>query len=207
MARRTFSDILGYVLERLGNRSDATSDLREAWINDALLFVANRYEHPGQQGTGTESLTANTGSLTLSVITDLWWPVSLKNSTMGRFLEPDSYQNIERGTKSNGQPSRYCWWGGVFYFNQKAPTTSAVSIEVRYFKKPSWWTTGNSVLSVEYDLAIELQAAINGHMYFRDFENAGSLKALLKDYERDMKLPVREARKDDHNAGLRPRMR
>jgi hypothetical protein len=204
MARRTYADVDGYVLERLGNRTDATTALRAQWINDALLRVANLYECPELHGEATETLSAGSGDLTLSGITDLWWPRLVRvDGTSPRIVEPDNFEHIVRGTRASGTPSRFAWYRGLFYFNTLAPT-GGLTIRIYYHKKPTEWTTGNCVLPQEFDLQVELRAAAIGLEYFREFEKAATLRGLATNDAQEMKLPVIEARFNDYKAGLRP---
>lgn len=204
MARRTFDDVTGYILSKLGNRTDATSAMREQWVNDAVLWCANHYEHKELQGKATETLLATEGTLTPAAA-DLWWPVSLKNMTSGKFLEPDDYENIEEGTKPTSAqgPSDYAWWGGIFYFNSKADTAN-ISIELRYRKLPARWSTGTSPLTEPYDLLIELMGASFGFEHFRLFDLRDQAETRAKRFAREMNLPVLEEKKNDYRAGLRP---
>src|SRR5688572_24652701 len=107
MARRTFTEVDTYLGFNLGNRGDVTSTMRGHWINDALSKVANEYEHPELEGIGDEILVLETDVITPTVITDLWWPVMVKDATTGRMIRPGERERIENIlNKSTGPPTR-----------------------------------------------------------------------------------------------------
>lgn len=205
MARRTYDTIDANLLVRTGNRSEATAARREDWINDALLLCANKYVHPVLQGRATETLTADTDSITPAA-TDIWWPDMLKDVTNGPQIRLASKNDIERiQTKPTGNPARYYWWGGVFYFDRKPSANTSVRID--YLKRPERWSSGESVLGEEYDVLLEMQAIVNALNFFRDFQAAHIAEVQANNYINEMKFPVREARKDDTGRTWTPRLR
>lgn len=203
MARKTFADMQGYVAARLGNRTDVTNTMIEQWLNGALKRISNSYEHKELHGLATETLTAGADSITPAA-TDIWWPVNVKDSTNGPFLKPAERTEIEAlQAKPSGNPVRYHWWGSVFYFDRQPAANT--SIKIWYYKKPAYWTSGNSVLSDEYDDVVEMFASLLGHNHLRDFQGAHFQEVEINNWLADMNLPVLKARMDDYDAHVQPR--
>ena len=203
MARRTFERIDVNLALRTGNRADVTAVMRGEWINDALLKCANEYEHPETEGRGDEPLGIAVDVLTPTVITDLWWPVALKNLTQGRMMRPDDRDRMENVlTKPSSPPSRFYWWGNKFYFDSLS--SAAQDIRVWYRRLPAEWSTGESVLAKVYDIILELYAAENAYNFLREFDKAELAAREAKAYAADMHLPTAQARLNDYKNALVP---
>lgn len=199
MARRVYNDYVGLIQGRLGNRDDATVDLIEWWLNDAVKLAALTFMHPQLQLVTDYVLGATTDTVTP---TDFWWPDALKELTNGRVLWPDDKENIERIlTKPVTPPSRFYWWGGVFTFDTKPAAN--VTIRIWHIKKPTYWTSGVHVLDEEYDPIVEGYAAMLGFKHFRDLENMQAEKKMTDSHAGQMKLPEREAKKLDYQSRVR----
>lgn len=202
MARRTYTRIDANLVLRTGNRTDVTSTMRGEWINDALLKCANEYEHPEMEGVGTEVLALGSDVVTPSVITDLWWPVSVKNVTSGRIVTPGDKERIENQiTKRSGSPAKFYWWNNKFYFDVLA--SAATGVKIWYRKMPAEWTTGEAVLAKIYDIILELYAAENAFNFLREFDKAELCAREAKAYSADMNLPTRSAKLNDYKNGFR----
>jgi hypothetical protein len=206
MARRTFTDIVASVMERLGNRGDATQLLREQWTNDALLKLSSAVPHPELEGY-TEGFVLAGSDMWNPTVSNFWWPKLLKCVSSGKVLEPDNMEHVERvSQKTRSHPSRYYFYQNRFWFNSIAPEETS-DMRLWYYMKPQVWTTGESPLGREFDLAIELYATSIGLGYFREFEKQAIADNDARNYIAELNLASHQARLEDNAAGLRPRLR
>jgi hypothetical protein len=201
MARRTFERIDANLALRVGNRTDVSPIMRSEWINDALLRCSNEYEHPEMEGICIETLVTGTDSIFPITVTDLWWPVMVKNSASGAICRPADRERLEQGiTKTPGPPSRFYWWNNRFYFDSTA--NADIPIKIWYRRLPAEWTTGISVLAKAYDLILELYSSENALNFLREFDKAELAAREAKAYVSDMNLPKRAEKLNDYKTGL-----
>jgi hypothetical protein len=182
MARRIQADFDSEILQRLGNRTDITAVQRGHFLHDGYLRVAKAYDHVELQGTGSESLNLGASHMTMSTLHDVWWPIQVRNNTDDVLIDPEDKDIIESYMLAPGAITQYYWWQGEFWFNALA--TQAISIGLKYKKKPIEIAVGQpSVLDEIFDVLIILRAAKIGFETIRDWESAGQMAGLYREYE------------------------
>lgn len=207
MARRVLADIDAEVLQRLGNRTDITATQRGFFIQDAYLLIAKGFAHKELQGSTTDTIAQGDDTLT-PVVTDLWWPTQIKDTTNGVIIRPEDIEVIDGiQTKVSGAPRSFYWWGGVFTFDTLA--NEDIDVSVKYHVKPVEITSGqSSTLDQIYDQLIILKAAQVGLETARDFEGATEIAKLYRAYIQEHGLiPVYEEKKNDYRNTVKVRMR
>lgn len=204
MARRTFTDADSELLLRLGNRSDATSALREQWLNDAHFKVGKQYEHREIQATENLSLLIATDSVAMPA--DIWWPDWLFNTTDSKPVHDGDRDLIETMTKRTAPPNRFYTWGTSFFFDTLADTGK--TIRLYYIAKPARWSgTDNLPYDEVYDQIVMLWATKISLVALRDLEEADAIGKEIGMYVAQNKLPTREQKKNDQNTGIQVRFR
>lgn len=201
MARRVLADFDAELTLRLANRSDITSTQRGFFLQDAYKSICNRFVHKELQATTTGTITAATDYWTPSA-TDIWWPEMLRNVTDGYLIDIDDKENIENATKQSGQPHRFYWFGGTFYFEAK-PTVNT-SVKLWYVMNPIEFTVSPLIDQI-FDSAIIMLAAVIGLNTVRDFAEAHIQDVQYNNYVTEHKLPLRQAKLIDHRTGLKVR--
>lgn len=207
MARRGFSDIDAEVLLRLGNRSDITATQRGFFIKDAYLNVAMMFRHKEiEQVSANENLTINTDTL-VPVVTDIWFPTTIRNTTNGFILSPDSLERVERlQVKPTAPPYKFYWYGGSFVFDSLADTAKV--IKIWYKRKPVDFSgSTHSELDELFDPLIIMEAARIGFETVRDYAEAKEQKGLFAAEVQNKKIPVNESMLNDYRQGFKVRFR
>lgn len=204
MARRTFTTADTELVLRLGNRADATSDLRENWLNDAMYKVGVQYEHREIQETADLNLLI--GADNVAAPADLWWPEHLKNVTDNAPINPGDKDRMEAVAKATTTPRRFYTWGTSFFFDCLADT--AKDIRVWYVAKPTRWSGADTLPYDEvYDVVVMMWATKIALGALRDFEEADKAGIEISMYVSQNKLPLREQKKNDRNTGAQVRFR
>lgn len=194
------------LLLRTANRSDITAGMRLQFINDAYMRVANEFDHRELQGFATEAVSATVQSHTPIVATDIWWPDLVRNATSSWLMDFEDRERIYGAALTTGQPRKYAWYGGVFYFD--TITDVATSVQIWYTKQPAELSgTTTSVLNRIFDPLIVMFAAQIAFETVRDFAEAHIQEVTANNYVARQRLPLREAKKNDHRTGIRLRMR
>lgn len=204
MARRTFSECDAELLLRFANRTDITSTMRAHFLNDALLAVALEYVHPEIEQTISPFLAANNDTMA-EPITDLWWIEHVQDTDNDKPIYFDDKANLLRRIHRPGNPSYYVRQKNDLIFDAK-PTVD-LNMKVYYVKRPAEWTSGSPVLDQVFDPVLIMKAAIIGYQTVRDFTEAHVVDVEMGNYVSQWKLPKREMRKNDTNAGIHVRMR
>lgn len=207
MARRVYADLDSEVLQRLGNRTDITATQRGFFIQDAYLRIAAAYDHVELQGESSAiSTTSPLDYVSTAAITDLWWPILVKDSTNGFVLSPEDKSTIDNMLKASSQPRKFYWYAQRFVFDCNAAGT--YTIYTKYKKKPIEIAGGaSSVLDQIYDMLIILKAAEIGFETSRDWESATMMITLYKRHEIDLGLiPTKQERLNDYRQGIRVRV-
>jgi hypothetical protein len=204
VARRTYDDALEELHLRLGNRSDATEDLREQWLNDAMYKVGNQYEH--REIEATDDLTLLISTDNVAAPADMWWPVQLQNRTDNTPIHLGDKDLIEAVAKRTSRPFRFYTWGTSFYFDANADTQK--TIRLWYVQKPTRWA-GSATLPYQelYDVIVMMWATKIGLTALRDLEQAGLVGIEISMYVSQHKIPLREQKKNDAGTMLNVRKR
>ena len=213
MSRRTIADMDAELLLRTANRTDITTTMRAFFLNDAYLKIANEFVHSQLQGLTTLTLLAAASSASPTV-TDVWWPDLVKDSTHETLLDPEDKERIVNAALQSGNPSRFYWYGDVFYFDRKP--VADTTIQVWYTKKPAdiafishdhMIGTEESVLDEIFDPLIIMNAAQLAFETCREFAEAHIQEVVANNYVARQKLPLRQAKLNDHRTGIRLRTR
>jgi len=193
------------LLLRIANRTDITAGMRGFFLNDAYLKVANEFDHAELQGLVSETVTVGNSSLTPTV-TDIWWPDLVKDVTNAKLLTVADKEQIVGVVLPNGPPSRFYWYGEVFYLDSRPLVNT--SIGIWYVKHPVELVSGvASVLDPIFDPLIVMFAAQLAFETGRDFAEAHIQEVTANNYVARQRLPLREAKKNDYRTGIRVRMR
>jgi hypothetical protein len=205
MARRTFADMDAELLLRLANRTDVTSAMREQFINDSYLRIANEFDHKELQVTASETLLAAASSLT-PVASDIWWIDFVKDTTNGKDIQFTDVEDVEQYLVSTGNPNKFYWHGGVMYFD--AAPASNLALKLWYTKKPTRLSgTDNSALDEVFDPVIVMFAQALGFQTVRDMRESHIAEVQANNYVARMRLPRRQVKLNDNRAGLQVRRR
>jgi hypothetical protein len=205
MARRIVTDFDAEILQRMGNRTDITPTQRGFFLRDAYLAVSKSFDHAQLQGDATDTVLNGSDLLSVTAITDLWWPVQIRDTLADRIILPADKDEIDNMQKYSGPPTRYYWWNEKFIFDTKADRDRPVS--VKYKKKPVMFTT-SPVLDEIYDQLLILKGAQIGFETARDLEQAAGVMGLYRGYISEYGLvPTAEEKKNDYRTGFRVRYR
>jgi hypothetical protein len=203
MARRTFADFDAQLLLRMGNRTDVDATMRGHLLNDAYRWVCNVWDHPELQGTSVEVFTLGSDIMPVTA-TDIWHPTFLRNITDGYPLEPRGIRELEKLNKPTTRtPKLYAWYDGKFEFD--VVSGAAVSIRIKYKRRPAEFSAAAPVIDQLFDLAILTAAAIFGFESVRDFEEANMQRTMLDRWVKDVNFPVDEETKTHEGAGIKVR--
>lgn len=204
MARRTFEDADDELAFRLGNRGDATTALREQWLNDAMFKIGLQYEHREIQATDTLTLLIAGESVAAPAL--MWWPVWLFNTTDSRPIHLGDRDLIEAVEKQTTVPTKFYTWGSLFYFNSLADTQKSIRLD--YIAKPARWSGLNNLPYEEsYDILVLMWATKLALVALRDLEEADAIGKEIAMYVSQQKLPLREQKKNDRQTGIQVRTR
>lgn len=202
MARRTFTDADSELLFRLGNRGDATSALREQWLNDAMFKIGLQYEHREIQAITNISLDADSDNV--GTPSGMWWPEWLLSVTDNRPIHLGDRDLIEAIEKPSAVPTKFYTWGSLFVFN--ALPTVNTAIRVWYIAKPTRWAgSANLPYEENYDVLVLMWATKIALTALRDIEEADAIGKEIAMYVSQQKLPLREQKKNDRQTGLQVR--
>jgi hypothetical protein len=205
MARRIVSDFDAEILQRLGNRTDLTPTQRGFFLRDSYMAVSKSFDHVQLQGDAADTIVNGSDSLSLAAITDLWWPVQIRDTISDRIILPADKDEIDNMQKYPSPPTRYYWWNEKFIFDTRADKVRPVTI--KYKKRPVMFTA-SPVLDEIYDQLLILKAAQIGFETARDLEQAGGVMGLYRAYISEYGLvPAAEEKLNDYRTGFRVRYR
>ena len=118
---------------RMGNRTDIGTQLTEA-IQFAYDELVVSIRIPETQETAV--LSTVDGQSVYPSPADLYFPISLRNTTDGERIDPITIRQYERikGTSAKDKPKFYIWWRNELIFEPRSDATIR-TIRMRYHKR------------------------------------------------------------------------
>lgn len=139
---------------RMANRTDIDTQLTLA-VQYSYDELTTSIRIPETQETAVFQTTS--GVSTVPVPTDLYAPVSIRNLTDGKRLQPMTARQYDalQDTTTPGRPENYIWWRNEFIW-QPTPDATARIMQLRYLKRlPALSVAGSiSALPREWDEVI-----------------------------------------------------
>lgn len=201
----TFNEIQSEVKRRMGNRTDIDSRL-PTWINDAYfdLLMEPEYSFHELDKSVTLITNADVREYDLSVYTDLWFILGLRDETNEREVLRTHWKSFDRRAHATANPTRYTRFGSTLILD---PTPDDVyTILIRYRRRVNEMTAGTSPeIPREWHSMLTHLATVKAYEALEQFEKATAQRQLV--------IPMEDGRKDqveledeDHENAIRVRM-
>lgn len=168
------------ILARLGNRTGMDARVL-TWLNDGYfeLLLSPRFPFFELDTSTTLTTVASTRTVSLSGVTDLWFILTVRDTTNIRRLRKADVREFDEIAHTTGFPTRYARYGTDLELD---PTPDgAYSLQVRYRKRAAELTTGGShLLGREWDEVLIALGVLKGREALEQTEQAAGQRQLLE---------------------------
>lgn len=175
-----YSVLVSEITSRLGNRSDITARVPQ-WLNDSYfeLLLSPRFSFYELDASTTLTTTASTRTYSLSSVSDLWFILSLRDTTNVRRLRRANVRDFDEIQHTEGQPTRYARFGSSLEFDPTPDGTYTLTL--RYRKRPPELASGSSpLIAREWDEVLIALAVLKGREALEQTEQAAAQRALVE---------------------------